>query len=67
MTLVEAISKAGGFTPTAATGRVRVIRTANGSESTMRVDVADILKQGRHSENIALEPDDIVVVPTSLF
>ncbi|MDH3599144.1 MAG: polysaccharide biosynthesis/export family protein [Candidatus Tectomicrobia bacterium] len=67
MTLVEAISKAGGFTSTAATGRVRIIRTANGGESTMRVNVADILKRGSHSENIALEPDDIVVVPTSLF
>lgn len=67
MTLVEAISKAGGFTTTAATGRVRVIRTANGGESTMRVNVADILKRGSHSKNIALEPDDIVVVPTSLF
>lgn len=67
MTLVEAISKAGGFTTAAAAGRVRVIRTANGGESTMRVNVADIIKRGSHSENIALEPDDIVVVPTSLF
>jgi polysaccharide export outer membrane protein len=67
MTVVEAISKAGGFTTTAAPGHVRVIRTAKGGERTMRVSVADILKRGRHSENITLEPDDIVVVPTSLF
>lgn len=66
-TLVEAISKAGGFTNIAASSRVRIVRTVEGIEKTMRVNVADLIKGGGRSQNIVLEPDDIVVVPASLF
>ena len=66
-TLMEAISKAGGFTKGAALSRIKIVRTVDGVERTMRVNVANIMKRGGRSQDIGLEPDDIVVVPASVF
>jgi polysaccharide export outer membrane protein len=67
MTLVEAISKAGGFTKIAAPSRTKVIRMIDGVERAKRINVADIIKRGDRSKDVVLEPNDIVVVPESIF
>jgi polysaccharide biosynthesis/export protein len=67
MTLMEAISKAGSFTPLAAPSRTRVIRVTGGSEQSMPIDVTDIIKRGDRSKDIVLEPNDIVIVAESVF
>ncbi len=67
MTLVEAISKAGGFTKVAAPSRTKVLRMVDGKEHRIGVNVSSIIKRGNRSKDIELKPDDIVVVPERLF
>ena len=67
LTLVEAISKAGGFTNVAAPNRTRVFRVVDGEERTIYVNVSDIIKRGDRSKDIGLKANDIVWVPESVF
>ena len=65
MTIVEAVSKAGGFTKLAERRRVKVTRIRNGAEQTFVVDLDRIL-EGR-AQNLVLEAGDVVFIPESLF
>jgi polysaccharide export outer membrane protein len=67
MTLLEAISTAGGFTPVAAQDRARVLRTVNGASVTYTIDTRQITSQGQKDKDMILEPNDIVFVPQSFF
>lgn len=57
MTVLQAITMAGGFTDKAATGRVKVIRKKNGKD-----DVIDDVKM-----DAPVVPDDVIIVPESFF
>lgn len=63
LTLMDAITEAGGFTPDAVRRSVMVIRGELGSQRGIRIDVRQILKKADISQNIELEPGDIVYVP----
>jgi len=66
-TLMELISKAGGFTPVAKKSKVKVIRQADGMEKTIMVDTAEITGEGKIDKDIALMPGDIIIVPERFF
>ena len=69
LTVMQALSQAGGLTPYADEGDVLVLRRNNeGVETSIAVPYDDI-SRGRHlDQDIVLEPGDVVVVPTtSLF
>ncbi|MEW6109624.1 MAG: polysaccharide biosynthesis/export family protein [Nitrospirota bacterium] len=57
LTLVKAITMAGGFTDKAATGRVKIMRKRNGRE--------EIIERVKMDEPVL--PDDVIVVPESFF
>ena len=65
--VVEAISLAGGFTPTAAPDATRVIRLEYGEKKIINVPVATIMKGGDSSRDILLQEGDTIVVPESFF
>lgn len=67
LTVLEAISLAGGFTKIAARNKVKVMRLENGEKKTIIVRVADISKKGDRTKDVFLERGDIVFVPESLF
>lgn len=67
LTIVEAISKAGGFTPLAAPNRTQVLRMENGKEKIIKVNVNDITDSGRKTQDISILPGDVIVVPESMF
>lgn len=68
LSVVEAISLAGGFTKIAASNSVRVMRTnSDGSKETIIVKVSDIINKGKEENDIQLQPGDIVTVPESFF
>ncbi len=67
LTILEAITSAGGFTDVAAVSKVRVLRMQEGKQRTIDVDVTQITKQGNKAMDIALMPGDVVFVPQSLF
>ena len=67
LTLVEAISLAGGFTLIASPRRVKILRFINGEEKIIRVNVNRIIKKNRKNEDVKLMPRDIIIVPVSFF
>lgn len=67
LTILEAITSAGGFTDVAAVSKVRVLRMQDGQQKAIDVDVTQITKQGNKAMDIALLPGDVVFVPQSLF
>lgn len=67
MTLLEAITSAGGFTDIAAVSKVKILRMEKGVQRSIEVDVSQITKDGNKQLDIALKPGDVVFVPQSLF
>ena len=67
LTVLEAISQAGGFSPLAAPDRTRVVRLLNGVSQSFTIEVSAITKKGEKEKDIALEPNDIVFIPESYF
>lgn len=67
MTVLEAISTAGGFTPVAAQDRARVLRNVNGASVTYTINTKEITQQGQKDKDMVLEPNDIIYVPQSFF
>lgn len=65
MSVIQAITLAGGFTKLAAKNNTNVTRLVNGQEKKIRVPVEDI-GVGRQ-KNFMLQPGDIVFVPESFF
>ncbi|HEX4457489.1 MAG TPA: polysaccharide biosynthesis/export family protein [Polyangia bacterium] len=65
MSVVEAITIAGGFSPLAAKNDTTLTRNESGKKTTLRVPVADI-GEGR-ARNVYLQPGDIISVPERLF
>ncbi len=65
MSVVQAVTLAGGFTKTASQNSTSVTRHVGGTETKIKVSVQDIAL-GKAS-NFTLEPGDIVYVPESLF
>jgi len=57
ITVIQALTKAGGFTEKAAPGRINIIRTVDGKEQ--------LLKKVNMNERVY--PDDVIVVPESYF
>jgi polysaccharide export outer membrane protein len=67
LTVVEAISLAGGFTSTAAMDGTRIIRTQQGQKAAIPIRISDIIKGGDKSKDIILQDGDTIVVPESFF
>lgn len=67
MTVLEAISAAGGFTPVAAPDRARILRFVNGQSVKYTVDVKNLTRGENKEQDMVLEPNDVIFVPQSLF
>lgn len=67
LTVLEAISTAGGFTSVAGQDRTRVLRNVNGVSVTFTIEVNAITRQGQKEKDLILEPNDVIFVPQSFF
>lgn len=67
LSVVEAISLAGGFTKVAALNKTKIIRVENGREKNIEVKITEITKEGDKSKDIKLQPNDIIIIPESFF
>jgi protein involved in polysaccharide export with SLBB domain len=65
MTVIQAVTLAGGFTKTASQNSTSLTRQVDGQEVKIRVAV-QVIALGK-APNLALKPGDIVFVPESLF
>jgi len=67
LTVIDAIVGAGGYTRDAVLKSVIVIRGELGSQEGIRINVKEIFKKADLSQNIELQPGDIVYVPTTFI
>ncbi|MCC7384174.1 MAG: polysaccharide biosynthesis/export family protein [Deltaproteobacteria bacterium] len=65
MTVVQAVTNAGGFTKLASVNGVTVTRVVDGKEQTFKLKVGEITSGD--APNFELWPGDIIFVPESLF
>lgn len=65
MTVIQAVTNAGGFTKLASRNNVQLTRVISGKEERFQVAVGDI-GQGT-ARNIQLQPGDIIFVPEAIF
>ncbi len=63
MTVLQALSSAGGFTTFANVKKIHVMRLRDGKHVELPFNYRDVLKGDNPEQNIKLEPGDTVVVP----
>jgi polysaccharide export outer membrane protein len=63
MTIMQAISEAGGLTDYAKRKKIYVLRTEDGKDYRLPFNYDDVLKGERMEQNISLLPNDTLVVP----
>jgi polysaccharide export outer membrane protein len=62
--VIQAIAMAGGTTPFASLGNIKIIRrTANGGQQALPFNYNDVVHGNDLSQNVTLEAGDVVVVP----
>jgi len=67
LTVVEAITIAGGFTKVAARNRTRIVRTAGDSKKIIAVPVDDVIRDKNSTRDIRLQAEDMIIVPETFF
>jgi len=63
MTVLQALSGSGGFTPFARIKNIYVLRNENGKPSKIPFNYKEAIKGKNPEQNIELQPGDVVVVP----
>jgi len=63
MTVMQALSVAGGFTPYANVKKIHVMRTENGAEKIFPLNYKEVSRGRKSEQNIHLKPGDTIVVP----
>jgi polysaccharide biosynthesis/export protein len=63
MTVMQALSIAGGFTPYANVKKIYVMRKENGADKIYPVNYKEVISGRKAEQNIHLNPGDTIVVP----
>lgn len=63
MTVMQALSEAGGLTDSAKRSRIYIIRSENGADYRLDFNYEEVVKGKRMEQNIVLQPSDTVVIP----
>jgi polysaccharide export outer membrane protein len=63
MTILQALSSAGGFTQFARLTKIYVLRTEDGKQVKHPFNYKEVIKGDHPEENILLQPGDVIVVP----
>lgn len=67
MTVLDALLSVGGLGPYAAGNRAKVVRTDAGKQTQISVNLEKIVDKGDMTQNIKLQPGDVIVVPETHF
>lgn len=65
LTVMQALSQAGGLTPYASESKILILRHENGKETSLPFPYDDVIKGKELDKDLVLEPGDVVVVPTA--
>jgi polysaccharide export outer membrane protein len=67
VSVIEAISMAGGFSQVADQRSVKIIRKKDGKQSAIPVDTTRITQRGDTNADVSIEADDVISVGKSFF
>jgi polysaccharide export outer membrane protein len=67
MTVLDAVLAVGGLNQFAAGNRAQVVRTVHGKSQELKIKLGALVNDGDMTQNLALEPGDVLVVPESRF
>jgi polysaccharide biosynthesis/export protein len=67
MTVLDALLSCKGLSQFAAGNRARVVRKVNGKDQEIKVKLDSLVNSGDLTQNIALQPGDVLVVPETRF
>jgi polysaccharide biosynthesis/export protein len=67
MRVLDLVLAAGGMTDFAAGNRAKIVRQENGTQTEIKVRLADLVNKGDMSQNVALKAGDVLVVPESML
>ena len=67
MTVLDAILATDGLAQFAAGNRAKLLRTVDGKQKEYRIKLNRLLDDGDLTQNMALKPGDVLVVPESRF
>lgn len=67
MTVLDVVLAAGGLTPYASGNSAKLERKVDGKVETLHVRLSSLLNGGDLSQNLKVQPGDVLVVPESLF
>jgi len=63
MTVLAALSSAGGLTPFAKQSKVHVLRTEGGKQVTIPFNYKEVISSQHPEQNVVLKAGDTIVVP----
>jgi polysaccharide export outer membrane protein len=63
MTVLQALTTAGGLTPYAKTSKIYILRSQNGAQNKLAFNYKQVVRGGSPEQNILLKSGDTVVVP----
>jgi polysaccharide export outer membrane protein len=67
MTVLDAVLEVGGLGQFAAGNRARLVRSENGKNTEIKVKLEALVEHGDMTQNLALKPGDVLVVPETRF
>jgi polysaccharide export outer membrane protein len=67
LTVLDAVLAAGGLAPFAAGNRAKIVRTEDGKIREIKVKMASLVNDGDMTQNMRLQPGDVLVIPESRF
>ncbi|MGH6878577.1 MAG: XrtA/PEP-CTERM system exopolysaccharide export protein [Rhizomicrobium sp.] len=67
MTLLDVMIAAGGLTRYADGDRAVIVRVVNGVQKTYHVHLDELIRDGDVSQNVAMQPGDILIIPQRFF
>lgn len=65
MTLLDVMIAVGGLTENASGNRAKIIRKRDGQTVEIKVRIHDLLNRGDISENVLMQPGDVLIIPES--
>jgi polysaccharide biosynthesis/export protein len=68
LTILDVVIEAGGLGEFAAGNRAKLVRKkADGTHENIKVRLEDLLEDGDMSQNLAVQPGDVLIIPESRF
>ena len=67
MTLLDVMVDTGGISKFAAGNDAYILRRTNGQEVKVPVEIGALLNRGDMSQNVQIQPGDVIVIPATLF